>query len=292
MTPQIDPGTLRLALPKGRMHDAVMRLFADAGIAVNAGPRAYRPVVSLPAVDCKVLKPHNVISMLEAGARDLGLAGADWAAELNADSIVEILDTGLDPVRLVAAAPASLLEDGRLPDRPLIVASEYERLTREWIRRRELDARVIRSWGATEVFPPEDADCIVDNSASGSTLAANGLVVIDEVMRSSTRLFASRSAMDDPERLRRIETIAMLLRSVLEARRRVMIDLNVSPDRLASVIDVLPCMREPTVSPLHAGAGYAVRAAVPRDRLSQVIPLIKACGGTDLVVSEPSQIVP
>ncbi|MEZ4239514.1 MAG: ATP phosphoribosyltransferase [Myxococcota bacterium] len=282
---------LRLALPKGRIEPAVLALLADAGLPVTRGPRAYRPRVALADVDAKVLKPRTVVEMLHAGTRDLGFAGADWVAELDAD-LVEVLDTGLDPVRVVAAAPSALVAAGWPPDRPVVVASEYERLARRWIDRRGLTARVVRTSGATEVFPPDDADCIVDNTATGGTLTANGLEVVDEVLRSTTRLYASLAAMRDPGRRQRIEAVALLLRSVLDARGRVMLEVNVAPGALGAVVDALPCMRRPTVSPLYGDEGYAVKAAVPRDALPELIPRVRALGGTDLVVTALAQIVP
>lgn len=282
--------TIRFALPKGRMFEGVLRLLEGAGIRIAQTARDYRPIIGLDGYETKILKPRAIIEMLAAGQRDLGFAGADWVAEDGAD-LVDLLDTGLDPVRLVAAAPASILNAGALPKRRLVVASEYTTIAAQWIASRNLDATLIRSYGATEVLPPEDADCIVDNTASGSTLAANSLAIVDELMRSSTHVYASRAAMDTPEKRDRIESFVMLVSSVLEARTRVMVELNVSIERLAAVIEVLPCMREPTVAPMHGGAGYAVKAAVPRTLLPTVIPAIKARGGTDIVVTTPQQIV-
>lgn len=283
---------LRLALPKGRMYDEVVRLLQDAGVRLRVGDRAYRPQVSLQGFETKILKPQTIVEMLDRGSRDVGFAGADWVAEKQA-TLVEILDLKLDPVRIVAAAPRELLVNGRLPTgRRWVIASEYERLTNDWIVRQGLDATFVRSYGATEVFPPEDADCIVDNTATGSTLRANGLEIFDDVMRSSTRLFANPRALDDPGRRDRIEHLALLLRSVLDARSRVMLEINVGPNDLERLVSVLPCMREPTVATLHGGAGYAVKAAVPRELVPELIPRLKAHGGADIVVSALSQIVP
>src|SRR6058998_2210657 len=276
---------LRLGLPKGRMESGVLSLLGDAGIHVRPGARGYRPDVSLPETEAKLLKPQNVVEMLAAGSRDAGFAGADWVAELEAD-VIELLDTQLDPVQIVAAAP------GELPDRHIVVASEYERLARAWIAERRLAADFVRSYGATEVFPPEDADVIIDNTATGSTLEANGLRVVDELMRSSTRLYANTAALEDPARRRRVDDLVMLLDSVLVARRRVMLEVNASAECLEAVVAVLPSMRQATVAPLYGNGGYAVKAAVPREALPEVIPAVKAAGGTDLVVSTFSQIVP
>ncbi len=290
MTLEPEVPEIRIGLPKGRMQEGVLALLSEAGIHVHFDSRGYRPRVSLPGFQAKMLKPQNIVEMLSSGSRDLGFAGADWVAELKAD-VVELLDTGLDPVRLVAAAPVRLLADGALPARHLVVASEYENIARGWIAAQGLDARFVRSYGATEVFPPEDADCIVDNTATGSTLRANGLEIVADLMRSTTRLYAHPASLGDPARRAAIEDLVMLLRSVLEARKRVVVELNVPADRLEAVVGILPAMREPTVSPLHGDAGYAVKVAVPRADLPRLIPRIKAAGGCDIVVTAPSQIV-
>src|SRR2546425_6023707 len=285
------PTLLRLVLPKGRMEQGLVTLLGDGGIRIGPGARGYRPAVSLQDAEAKTLKPQNIVEMLALGCRDVCFAGADWVPEPEAD-VVELNDTGLAPVQVVAAAPKAMLVDGHLPARHLVVASEYERVAEGWSAQRGLSAECVRSYGATEVFPPEDADVIVDNTATGATLEANGLVVVDELMRSSTRLYANPEAVEDRARRRRIDDLVMLLESVLVARRRVMLEVNASAECLEAVVAVLPSMRQATVAPLFGNGGYAVKAAVPRDALPQVIPAVKAAGGTDLVVSTFSQIVP
>lgn len=286
-----DQQMLRLAIPKGHMYDGVVKLLAEAGIHLKHTIRNYRPVISISGCEVKILRPQNIVEMLQAGSREAGFAGADWVAEIDGN-LVELVDTGLDPVRIVAAAPASILVDGKLPDRPLVVASEYERLTRQWIEDRGLDARFVRSYGATEVFPPEDADLIVDNTATGSTLQANDLEIVDELMTSSTRLYANAKILEDDFHRDAIERLTLLVQSVLEARMRVMVEVNVSADRLEAVMEVLPCMRQPTVSTLAGDEGFALKAAVPRSELPEVIPKLKARGGSDIVVTQLAQIVP
>lgn len=290
MTPDLQADTLRLALPKGRMQDAVTKLMADAGLRVQLGARAYRPTIAAGQFSTKLLKPQSIIEMLAAGSRDVGFAGADWVVELGAD-VVELLDTGFDPVRVVAAAPEALLVDGALPRRPLVIASEYQRLALAWAAREGIEARFVRSYGATEVLPPEDADVIVDNTATGATLAANGLFEVATLMTSTTRLYASPGALESPTRRAAIEGLVLLLRSVLEARRRVMLELNVQAENLEAVCAALPCMREPTIATLHGGAGFAVKAAVARDLLPALVPRLKALGGSDIVISALAQLV-
>ncbi len=278
------------------MHQGVVELLSDAGIHLRQTARSYRPAISLAGVEAKVLKPQNVVEMLHIGSRDLGFAGADWVVELEAN-IVEVLDTGLDSVRLVAAAPATLLVDGQLPSTsphggPLRVAAEMPRIAQQWIERACPSARLVRTFGATEVFPPEDADCIVDIAATGATLRANGLVIVDEVMHSSTRLYASHVAMADSTKRRRIEGLVAILQGVLEGRRRVMLEVNIGPEQLPALVEILPCMRKPTVASLFGEEGYAVKAAVPRDAVPALLPRIKSVGGSDIVVSPLSQVLP
>lgn len=287
--------SIRLALPKGRIQDGVFSLLAAAGIPVRGGARHYRPNLALEGWEAKILKPQSIVRMLEAGSRDLGFTGADWVAELDAD-LVELLDTKMDPVQIVAAVPEALLSQG-WPAQPTreegwIVASEYPRLTQAWIKEKGLQARYLRSYGATEVYPPEDADCIVDNTATGSTLRAHALQITDVLMRSSTRLFARPQALEDPERREKIEHFVLLLRSVLDARRRVMLELNVPAERLDEVIAILPCMREPTIASLHGSKGFAVKAAVARESVPNLIPLLRARGGTDILIAELAQLIP
>ena len=256
-------------------------------------PRAATgPHISLGGCEVKILKPQNIVEMLHAGSRDVGFAGADWVAELDG-ALVELVDTGLDPVRVVAAAPANWCRTARCPPARWWWPRSTRTSPAAGSPSAGLEATFVRSYGATEVFPPEDADLIVDNTATGSTLEANNLRIVDELMTSSTRLYANPRALEHPDRdARIIDDLVLLVRSVLEARRRVMVEVNVAPDRLEALLAVLPCMRQPTVSQLADGDGYAVKAAVPREDLPAVIPRLKAAGGEDVVVTRIAQIVP
>ncbi len=290
MPDQRDQNKMRIALPKGRMFDEIVSLLKGAGISIRNSERGYRPSLSLPNTDAKILKPRNVISMLAAGARDFGFAGADWIHEMGVD-IHEVLDTQLNPVQLVVAAPHEVLIDGALPKRHLVIASEYPKMAADWIKENNLDAEVLTTYGATEVFPPEDADIIIDNTATGSTLRANGLVIIDVIMKSSTRLYASPEAMNNAEKKEQIENFAMLIDAVLQARKRVMMDLNVAKENLDAVLNCLPSMRQPTVSPLSDTGWFAVRSAVPRKELAEIIPRLKNNGAHDIVTSSAEQLM-
>ena len=290
MTSEREPGSIRLALPKGRMYDQVVSLLKGAGISVRQSERGYRPIISLPNFSTKLLKPRDVIGMLSVGARDMGFAGEDWIQETGTE-LVELLDTGLNPVRLVVAAPTEILENGKLPSRKIVIATEYPTLAKQWVAKNGVDAEILQTVGATEVFPPEDADCIIDNTATGSTLRANGLQIIDDVMTSSTRLYASKEAVADPARKKVIDDFVLLINAVLQARSRVMLDLNVQKDDLDAVLEVLPSMRTPTVSSLSTSDWFAVRSAIPRKELASIIPRLKAAGASDIVTTTVEQLI-
>lgn len=283
--------TLSLALPKGRIMEQTLRLLADTGLAVQSNGRSYRPRVSDPSVEAKYLKPQNIPNLVELGAHDCGFTGRDWLVETGVD-VVEILDTGLDPVTLVAAAPEGRGRDLGSMGRPIVVASEFEMLTRRFVTQRGWPFVFIRTYGATEVFPPEDADLVLDLTATGTTLRENRLEVIAEVLQSSTRFIASRRALADPAKRERIDALAMMLRAVLDARARILVEVNVSADRLDDVVAVLPAMKAPTIQPLFGGQGYAVKAAVPRALLPGVLVKLRTAGATDLIAYALEQVIP
>ncbi len=232
---------------------------------------------------------------MDHGARQVGFVGSDLITELNATNVVSVFDTGLDQVRLVAAAPeAMLLGDAfELPNRHLIIATEYVALTSAWIAAKGIDAEVLHVSGSTEVFPPDDADMIVDNTATGTTLDANRLRIVDVLCSSSTHLCVHRSVLDNPAQKRVVDNMILLLKSALEARNKVVLEFNVTNEALESVVKFLPSMKTPTINSLYGSqGGYAVKVVVPRADVTQLLPMIKAHGGSDILVSQLSQVVP
>ncbi|MCB9126485.1 MAG: ATP phosphoribosyltransferase [Ardenticatenales bacterium] len=281
--------TLRMVVPKGRMFEKVVTLLGEAGVPLHMAERDYRPIVGDPGITVKIMKPQNVPHLLHLGSHDIGFTGYDWLQETGAD-VVEIMDLGFDPVRLVAAIPNDQPVDG-LRERRFVAASEYERITRRYLDEQGYDYHFVRTFGATEVFPPDDADLIVDNSATGRTLQKHDLTILDEILRSSTRFVAHRAALDDPWKRERIERLRMLFASILDARGRVMLEMNVAEELLEAIIEVLPCMRAPTVSPLYHDTGYAVKAAVKRDQAATLIPMLSKMGATDILEYDFRKVV-
>src|SRR5260221_10313082 len=186
------PPLLRLALPKGRMTEEVVKLLTASGLEVKSNGRAYRPPVSDSEIEAKFLKAQNIPRLLEIGAHDCGFTGHDWIEESGA-RVEEILDTGLDPVTLVAAAPERLVEGLERLGRPILVASEFQRLTRRYMGSRRQPYLFLRTFGATEGYPPEDADLILDLVATGMTLRENPLTVVAGILASSAPFVAARA---------------------------------------------------------------------------------------------------
>jgi ATP phosphoribosyltransferase len=281
---------LRLLVPKGRIFDKVADLLTEAGFPVALAERTYRPALGADWLDAKIMKPQNVGELLELGSHDAGFTGIDWIRESGAD-IAEVMDLGFDRVKIVAAIPQEFNEDD-LRAKRLVVATEYVNLAKSWLGKSGYQYRILRTYGATEVFPPDDADMIIDNTSSGQTLQDNSLKVIDTILESSTRFVASHAALADPEKRNRIEELAMLFHAVLEGRNRVMLEMNIPRDRFEAVVNDLPAMRSPTVAPLFGDGGYAVKIAVKRHEVPDIIPRLKKLGAVDIVEYDLRKVVP
>lgn len=281
---------LKMTIPKGRMQAGVVKMLQEAGIRLEGTDRNYRPQCSDPEIEIKVLKSQNIPPLVDLGQHDCGFAGADWIAEQESQ-VFEVLDLELDPVRIVACAPEEVDLDS-LRDRRIIAVSEYQRLCESYLREQQLTFTFLRSYGATEVFPPEDADLIVDNSSTGITLKENRLHVLHVLMKSSTRFIANYRVMEDPDKRRRIEDLALLFRGILAGRKRVLLEMNCSTGDLKKVVDMLPAMKSPTVSKLYAQEGFAVKAAVPSSDVNALIPRLRAVGATDILETPIRKVLP
>ncbi len=281
--------TLRLMLPKGRIFDKVAQLLAEAGIEVKLSARSYRPFVNDDAIQLKIMKPQNIPSLIELGSHDAGFTGFDWVLETGS-KVQQILDLEFDPVQVVAAVPKETSLKV-LKNKRIIVASEYPIISRTYLEKGGFNYVLLRTYGATEVFPPEDADMIIDNTSTGQTLRENQLKIIATLLNSSTRFIANPKALEDPWKKEKIDELTLLFQSILDARRRVMLEMNVPKEQLEAVVNILPCMRSPTVSTLYQEEGFAVKAAVLRSEASKLIPLLKKFGATDILEYEFRKVV-
>lgn len=285
---------LKLTLPGGRIQEKVLRLLEQIGVSFQQTGRSYRPVCNDNQIEAKILRAKNIPGLVALCRHDCGFAGRDWIYEQNAE-VVELLDLGFDPVRIVAAMPEELADLGmeRLASsgRKLIVASEYQRLASDYIKKENLDAVFVHAYGATEALPPEDADIIIDNTASGATLRQNRLRIVAELMRSSTRFICNASALENPLKRKKLEEMTMLMKSTIQAREKVLLEMNVPAAVFEKIVNDLPCMKAPTVSKLHNSDGYAVKIAVSTKEVPELIPRLVALGATDILEYKLEKIV-
>jgi len=279
---------LRILIPKGRIFDNVSRLFSEAGFPIALSDRTYRPALGVDWLDAKIMKPQNVGELLELGSHDAGFTGIDWIRESGAD-VHDVLDLGFDKVRIVAAVPQDY-DEAKLHSKKLVVATEYVNLAQQWLKSSGYQYRILRTYGATEVFPPDDADMIIDNTSSGQTLKDNGLRIIATLLESSTRFVASKDAIANAEKKRRIDELSMLFSAVLDGRDRVMLEMNIPKEQFESLAS-LPAMRSPTVAPLYGDAGFAVKIAVKKHEVPDIIPKLKKLGAIDIVEYDLRKVV-
>ena len=280
---------IKLALPKGRIYDKVVKLLKDAGFTITGNGRSYRPKINDNNIKIKILKARNIPKLVELGSQDIAFTGNDWVVEQSAD-VQELIDLKFDPVKIVAAIPKKYSLNS-LKKKKVVVASEYEALATKFLEKNGFDYVYLRTFGATEVFPPDDADMIVDNTSTGTTLKQNGLDIVETLLESSTRMIANKQAMQDEWKRKKIECIVMLLKSVLEGRKRVYLEMNISDEKLNDLVEILPCMKSPTISKLYRGGGFAVKVAVEKAKVAELIPVLKEKGATDILEFKLSKVV-
>ncbi len=289
---------LRLVLPKGSLEQATFELFATADLAVRrASDVAYRATIDDPRVaEVHILRPQEIPTYVAEGLFDLGVTGRDWVEETGADVVslgeLQYSKVSTDPVKVVLAVAGDSLVQ-KVEDLPAgcRVSTEYPRLTKRFLAERGVEADVRFSFGATEAKIPDVADAVVEITETGRALRAAGLRVIETLLLSYTELIANPVSVADPEKLRAMGQLLVLLQGALEARGKVLVKLNVAPIDLPSIIAVLPSMRSPTVAKLFGEAGYAVEAVVPKSEINILIPALKERGATDIIELAIAKIV-
>jgi len=272
---------IKMAIPKGKLQIEIVKLLGQIGLTLQSNDRNYRPLCSDPMFEIKLLKSQNIPKLVELEQHDIGFAGLDWIAEQQAD--VKVLQSlGFDPVDIVACIPDDW-DYADLKKRRIIVATEYKVLSDEFLSQQGFDYKLIRSYGATEVFPPEDADMIIDNTSTGTTIIANHLKIVDTIYQSNTQFFANQACMNDPEKKAIIDDMLVLINGVLNGRKRVLLEMNCKENTIAKIVELLPAMRSPTVSQLYQSNDFAIKAAVMRNEVKYLIPPLIKAGATDIL---------
>lgn len=286
---------LKILLAKGRIYESVYALLNDVGISIHLPDRTYFPTTNQEDLAFQVVKPQITSALLAQNKADVGFSGKDWVYENGVENeVVEIMDLGFDPVRIVAAIPETKDYEKLLKGK-VTIATEYQALTKKYIESKKIDGTIFRTWGTSEGFVQDTEDAmaqiLIDNTSTGSSLRANRLKIVDTLMESSTRMYASKAAMADTAKKQKIMELKMLFEAVLAARSRVMLEMNVSKANFDALIKGIPSMKSPTVSPLFGDDGYAVKIAVKKSEVPVLLPKLQQLGATDILEYELRKVM-
>ena len=295
---------LKFGLPKGSLQDATVDLFKKAGWSIYVSSRSYRPTSDDPELQMRLLRAQEIGRYVGQSFLDCGITGRDWVAENGAE--VEVIcdlpysRATANPTRWVLVVP----EDSPIKTVQDLqgkrIANEAIGITEKYLKDRGVEAEVEFSWGATEVKVPELVDAIVDITETGSSLRANKLRIVDTLMLSYPQFVASPAAFADPWKREKMASIALLLQGALEARDKVGLKMNVPEANLQALIEDLPSLRRPTVSPLatlDAQGGeqsekwVAIESVIDEKVVRKIIPQLKEHGAEGIIEYPLNKIV-
>jgi len=286
---------LCIGLPSGSLQEATLDLFAKAGYQITGTTRSYKPAVDDAELDVRLLRAQEISRYVEHGFLDCGITGKDWTEENNSD--VEIL-TRLEyskatsgPTRWVLVVPESSPIRSIQELQGKRIATEAVGLTTRYLQKHGIKATVEFSWGATEVKVPELVDAIVDITETGTSLKANGLRIVDTITESFPQLIGNRDAMRDPWKRAKIERLVLLLQGALNARNKVGLKMNMELSKLAGLVQRLPALRNPTVSPLSLNGWVAIETIIDEKIVREIIPELKELGAEGIIEYPLNKVV-
>lgn len=286
---------LRIGLPKGSLQDSTIDLFQRAGYEINVSSRSYFPQIDDPQISCVMFRAQEMSRYVADGVVDLGITGHDWIVE-NESDVHEVAELQYSkatsrPARWVLAVPdeSSVKKPEDLAGG--IISTELLRTTQRYFASKGIDVRVEFSWGATEV-KARLVDAIVDITETGSSIRANNLRIIDELMSSTTRLIANHDAWKDPAKRDKIESLSLLLRGAIGARERVGLKMNVPCDKLDAILAKLPAAKSPTVSPLADKQWVAIEIIVDTRVERELVPQLHKAGATGIFSYPLKKVIP
>ena len=193
---------LKLGIPAGSLQEATGILFRRAGYNITFSSRSYYPRIDDDEIECLLIRAQEMARYVEEGILDAGITGHDWVLETQADvhEICELMFSRASrrPVRWVLCVPEDSPVQSVKDLEGKRIATEAVGLTQSYLKKHGVTAKVEFSWGATEVKPPRLADAIVEITETGSSLRANDLRIVDEILQSTTRFIANKKAYEDP----------------------------------------------------------------------------------------------
>ena len=286
---------LKLGLPKGSLQESSLQLFRRAGYEINVSSRSYFPSIDDDEIECMLIRAQEMARYVEDGILDAGLTGKDWILE-NESKVIEVADLvyakqTFGKVRWVLAVPEKSPFQSVKDLQGKIIATELVGVTKRYLERNGVKAKVEFSWGATEVKPPVLADAIVEVTETGSSLRANGLRIVETVLESNTKFIAHPGAWENAWKRQKIETLIMLLQGAIEAAGKVGLMLNVLRADLEKVLAVLPALKRPTISALSDSDWVAVNTVIEEKTVREIIPRLKAANAQGIVEYPLNKIV-
>jgi ATP phosphoribosyltransferase len=286
---------LRLGIPKGSLQEATIALFVRAGLNIHTSSRSYTATTDDPEVECMLIRAQEMARYVSKGVLDAGITGMDWVVEsgleVEAISSLNYSKQSRGNVRWVLAVPEESPYKRAEDLAGKVVATELVNVTTRYFSAKNVPVKIEFSWGATEIKPPTLADAIVEVTETGSSLRANRLRIIDDVMASGTQLIANRSAMEDELTRTKIEHLALMLEGAIAAQGRVGLMLNVRKADLDAALAVLPALNSPTISALSDGEWVAVNTIIEETAAWSIIPRLKAANATGIVEYPLNKVV-
>ena len=287
MTSSSPTQILKLGIPAGSLQEATAALFRKAGYRITFSSRSYYPTIDDEEIECLLIRAQEMARYVEQGILDAGITGHDWVLETEAD-VVEVCELGFSkvsrrPVRWVLCVPNDSPVQSVKDLEGKRIATEAVGLTKRYLAKHGVNAKVEFSWGATEVKPPRLADAIVEVTETGSSLRANDLRIVDEVLQSTTRLIANKNAYADPWKKDKLDNVALMLESCLAAEAKVGLMMNVRREDLDAILDVLPALLKPTISALSDREWVDVNTIIEESVVRSIVPQLKAAGAKGTV---------
>ncbi len=287
---------LRLGLPKGSLQEATFDLFKQAGFSINVRSRSYFPVVNDPELEIILMRAQEIPRYVSEGVLDAGISGLDWILENEVD-VVEVADlvyakSTPNPIRLVIAVAkdSDIVKISDLQGKR--IATELVRVTENYLKDNGVSASVEFSYGATEVKVPHLVDAIADITETGSSIKANNLRILTTILESTTKLHANLKAWEDPWKKEKLQSLAVLLQGALRARSKAGLKMNVPGEKLDQILDVLPAMKQPTVSQLVHSNWVAVEVILEEKQVRDLIPALKKAGAQDIIEYPLTKVIP
>jgi ATP phosphoribosyltransferase len=287
---------LILGIPKGSLQESTLRLFQQSGWKISLSDRNYFPEINDPCISCSICRAQEMSRYVEKGTFDVGLTGRDWIME-NDSKIHVVTDlvyskVSQRPARWVLAVPmdSSIQCEKDLDGKK--IATELVNFTQRYFQSKGVRVDVEFSWGATEAKVISGlCDAIVEVTETGSTMRANGLRIVEELMQSNTQLIANLDTWQDPWKREKIEHIALLLQGALRAEGLVALKMNVPKEKIGGVVEMLPSLNAPTIAHLYQSDWLSVETVVSKDQVRELIPNLIKRGAEGIIEYSLNKVI-